>query len=160
MIDTVMLDKLGDNWMVCTDNDGVSYNGFRWKPIGEWTECPRWSAETKADCESGGLFGQGPGGYGFSKAGDRFKFCETGPERIVVGDDKVKVRTAKILYTGQSAFLALNYKCPSFGGSFDLRGCDLKGITLPQSVGGWLDLSGCDLKGITLPQALKNKVTR
>jgi uncharacterized protein YjbI with pentapeptide repeats len=37
------------------------------------------------------------------------------------------------------------------GGSLDLSGCDLKGITLPQSVGGSLDLSGCDLKGITLP---------
>ena len=44
------------------------------------------------------------------------------------------------------------------GGSLDLSGCDLKGITLPTSVGGSLDLSGCDLKGITLPDALKSKV--
>ena len=35
-----------------------------------------------------------------------------------------------------------------------------KGITLPQSIGGSLDLSGCDLKGITLPEKLKNKVIR
>ena len=39
-------------------------------------------------------------------------------------------------------------------GSLDLRGCDLKGITLPQTVGGWLDLRGCDLEGITLPQTV------
>jgi hypothetical protein len=45
-------------------------------------------------------------------------------------------------------------------GSLDLRGCDLKGITLPTSVGGWLDLSGCDLKGITLPDGLTGKVVR
>ena len=45
----------------------------------------------------------------------------------------------------------------SVGGSLYLRGCDLKGITLPQSIGGSLDLSGCDLKGITLPDHLINK---
>jgi hypothetical protein len=39
-----------------------------------------------------------------------------------------------------------------FGGYLDLRGCDLKGITLPTSIGGSLDLRGCDLKGITLPK--------
>jgi hypothetical protein len=39
-------------------------------------------------------------------------------------------------------------------GDLDLRGCDLKGITLPTSVGGGLDLSGCDLKGITLPTSV------
>ncbi|OFY83656.1 MAG: hypothetical protein A3F72_15375 [Bacteroidetes bacterium RIFCSPLOWO2_12_FULL_35_15] len=37
----------------------------------------------------------------------------------------------------------------------DLRGCDLKGITLPSSIGGYLDLRGCDLKGITLPGNFK-----
>ena len=42
----------------------------------------------------------------------------------------------------------------SIGGYLDLRGCDLKGITLPQSIGGSLYLSGCDLKGITLPQSI------
>ena len=42
----------------------------------------------------------------------------------------------------------------SVGGSLDLRGCDLKGITLPTSVGGSLYLSGCDLKGITLPTSV------
>jgi hypothetical protein len=34
---------------------------------------------------------------------------------------------------------------------YDLRGCDLTGITLPTTVGGYLDLRGCDLTGITLP---------
>jgi hypothetical protein len=40
------------------------------------------------------------------------------------------------------------------GGYLDLRGCDLKGITLPTTVGGYLDLRGCDLKGITLPTTI------
>ena len=54
-------------------------------------------------------------------------------------------------------------------GSLYLSGCDLSGVTLPQSVGGWLDLSGCDLpqsvtrsldlsgcdlSGVTLPQSV------
>ena len=40
------------------------------------------------------------------------------------------------------------------GGSIDLRGCDLTGITLPTSIGGWLYLGGCDLTGITLPTSI------
>ena len=39
-------------------------------------------------------------------------------------------------------------------GWLDLRGCDLSGVTLPQSIGGWLYLSGCDLSGVTLPQGI------
>ena len=39
----------------------------------------------------------------------------------------------------------------SFNGSLDLRGCDLKAVTLPTSISGSLDLRGCDLKGVTLP---------
>ena len=39
-------------------------------------------------------------------------------------------------------------------GYLDLRGCDLKGITLPTTIGGYLDLRGCDLKGITLPTTI------
>jgi hypothetical protein len=40
------------------------------------------------------------------------------------------------------------------GGSLDLSGCDLTGITLPKTVGGWLYLSGCDLTGVTLPKTV------
>lgn len=25
------------NWMIRTDEDGISYGGFRWNPVGEWT---------------------------------------------------------------------------------------------------------------------------
>ena len=48
----------------------------------------------------------------------------------------------------------------SIGGSLDLSGCDLKGLTLPQSIGGSLDLRGCDLKGIVITDNLKNKVIK
>jgi uncharacterized protein YjbI with pentapeptide repeats len=41
-----------------------------------------------------------------------------------------------------------------FSESLYLRGCDLKGITLPTTISGYLDLSGCDLKGITLPTSI------
>ena len=158
-IDKAALDRLGKNWMVRTDNDGLSHDGFRWAPIGEWTECPRWNENTKADCTSGGLFGQGPGGLGYAQPGSRFVFCETKGKRISVKGDKIKVAAAKILYIGIDAFDALNHVCQhSWSGSLDLSGCDLKGVTLPQSVSGWLDLRGCDLKGVTLPNHLKDKV--
>ena len=38
----------------------------------------------------------------------------------------------------------------SIGGSLDVSGCDLKGVKLPESIGDWLDVRGCDLKGIDL----------
>ena len=41
-----------------------------------------------------------------------------------------------------------------YSGSLDVRGGDLKGITLPTTIGGSLDVSGCDLKGITLPTTI------
>ena len=44
------------------------------------------------------------------------------------------------------------------GGWLDLRGCDLKGVTLPATVGGWLDLRGCDLKGVTLPATVGGSI--
>jgi len=40
-------------------------------------------------------------------------------------------------------------------GSLDVRGCDLKGVTLPTTIGGWLDVRGCDLKGVTLPTTIE-----
>ena len=138
-IDKSLLLSLGDNWMVRTDNDGVSHDGFQWAPIGEWTKCPRWGATTIADCTSGGLFGQGPGGFGHCHRGSRFVFCETAGNRLVVENEKIKVRVARILYVGQDAIDALNFVCH---GNFP----------------GSLYLSGCDLKGITLPAHLKNKV--
>ena len=156
-IDTDALTALGDNWMVRTDNDGAGYGGFRWAPVGEWTECPRWSEKTRADCESGGLFGQGPGGYGHAQPGTRFVFCETGPERMAVEGNKVKVRRARILYVGADAFDALSFVAGgSFPGALDLRGCTLpEGLALPQTVGGSLDLSDCTLpEGLALPQTV------
>ena len=122
-IDKALLDALGYNWMVRVDKDGRGYGGFQWAPVGEWTECPRWSVDTVADYESGGLFGHGPGGgdfrgdgsdfmtggFGVLFAGARFVFCETGPERMVVDPRQVKVRRARILYVGEDAMAALNY---------------------------------------------------
>ncbi|CAB4187185.1 hypothetical protein UFOVP1155_1, partial [uncultured Caudovirales phage] len=42
----------------------------------------------------------------------------------------------------------------TIGGSLDVRGCDLKGVTLPATIGGSLDVSGCDLKGVTIPATI------
>lgn len=46
------------------------------------------------------------------------------------------------------------------GGSLDLSGCDLKGVTLPSTVSGSLDLSGCDLTGVTLPNIVYGKPSK
>jgi len=158
-VNKTRLKRLGNNWMIRNDYEGVAHADFKWAPIGEWTTCLRWNKDTNADCTSGGLFGQGPGGMGYAQSSTRFVFCETKGKRIVVDGNKIKTKHARILYVGQDAFNALIFVCSgNWGGSLDLSGCDLKGITLPTSVGCSLNLRGCDLKGITLPDNLRNKV--
>jgi hypothetical protein len=151
------------NWIIRADNDGTAYGGFQWNPVGVWTVAEDWNP--KAEC-GGGLHGQdvNHGGY---VTGKRVVFCDTKGRHVIIGDDKVKVKAARILMVGLPKIKKINGSLSlsgcdlkgitlpqSVGGSLDLRGCDLKGITLPQSVGGSLYLSGCDLKGITLPQSV------
>ena len=133
-----MIDSIGDCWMARTSKNGIGYGGFKWEEPGVWTEAPDW--DESPTCKSG-LFGQGPGGFGFAKSGNRFEFCQTGIERVTVDNNKVKAKRARILWTGAEAFAALVYASKqNFPGSLYLRGCDLKGIALPQSVGGSLDI--------------------
>jgi len=120
------------NWMFRFDKDGESYNGFKWKPIGQWTEAPDW--HTRPAC-IGGLFGQSPKAAGYCKPGSRMVLCETKGEQIVVEGTKVKVQFAKIIAVNK----------------------DIPPVFLEKLVGGSLYLSGCDLKGITLPQSIKGK---
>ncbi len=47
--------------------------------------------------------------------------------------------------------LVKRYMAGRLGRWLDLRGCDLKGISLPTSMSGSLVVSDCDLRGITLP---------
>ena len=147
-----VLDALGDRWMVRNDDHGVSYGGYQCAAIGDWNTCPKWSAQTRSDCESGGFFGQGPGGFGFVKHARRFTFCEFDGPRIVVDDDKIKVRKYRVIYVGQEALLALFYVgSGKFAGSLYLSGTTLpEGFTLGD-VGGSLDLRGTTLpEGFTL----------
>ena len=159
MIDTAYLDSIGDNWMIRMDVDGAGSGGFIWQPLGEWTECPIWSDSTGADCMSGGLFGQGPGGVGDIKPGNRIVFCETGPERISFGG-KVKVRRARIIHVGADAIAALRHvTADNFRGGLDLSGCTLpEGLTLPQTVGGGLYLSGCKMAGCKAESEIRAKL--
>jgi len=147
-----VIDALGDNWIFRTDSDGESHGGFAWGAVGVWTEAPDWNP--KPVC-GGGLHGQGPGGYGYAhKDGKRFVFCETSGKRVVVEGDKIKVKRARILFVGADAWNAMLYATKrNWPGSLDLRGCDLKGITLPTSVGGYLDLSGAKNVPQELPTA-------
>jgi hypothetical protein len=158
------------NWMIRCENDGglspsPNAKGFKWKPIGQWTIAPDFNSRPVC---GGGLHGQG-----FEAGGDIIKgkylvFCETRGERIVINNNKIKVKSARRLLVGKlpdgltfKSSLNLSgcdlkgIKLPdSVGGSLYLSGCDLKGIKLPDSVGGYLNLSGCDLKGIKLPDSV------
>ena len=165
---TVARLKKSGQWMVRTFDPGLTgHDGFRWGPLGTWTNCPRWSSKnTKADCTSGGLFGQSPTGWGYAQAGAHIGICETG-KQLAVDGNKVKTRRARIIALDADALRLLWLLSPQFGGSLDLRGCTLpEGFTIGE-VGGWLYLSGCtlpegftigevggslDLRGCTLPE--------
>ena len=116
MIDEKYLSELktSGNWMIRNSKDGLGYGDFQWAPVGEWTVCPKWTAEET--CDSGGLFGQGPGGYGHMGGGTRFELCETDAIRITIDGEKIKTPRAKIIAVNQEAFDALMFLCD---GKFD-----------------------------------------
>ena len=113
--------------MIRADNDGVSpsknANGFRWADPGEWTVAPDFN--NHGEC-GGGLHGQDRTHGGYCE-GKRLLFCEWRGKRVALGN-KIKVQEARILLVAElPKDLVIN-------GSLDLSGCDLKGITLPQSI--------------------------
>ncbi|MFX1537497.1 MAG: hypothetical protein ACFFDI_25090, partial [Promethearchaeota archaeon] len=120
------------NWMIRTENKGgispsSDAKGFKWKPIGKWTIAPDWLPTQNC---GHGLHGQAPEAGGYNAGGKYIVFCETRGNRVIIGDDKIKVEKARRLLVG---------KLPDgliFKSSLALSGCDLKGITLPQRVGG------------------------
>ena len=130
------IDKLlkSGNWMIRFDNKGLSYNGFKWKGLGQWTIAPDWN--DKAECGNG-LHGQSPKGHGYCQKGSRLVLCETDTQ-ICIDGNKVKTRRAKIL--------AINENIPieffQVGGYLDLRGYTHPLPPSLQSVGGSLDLRG------------------
>ena len=137
--------KSSGNWMVRFSNGGKGYNDFLWSAPGEWTICPWWSQQSidNPSCESGGLFGQGPGGYGYCNVGNRFEFCMTSGNHISVGNNKIKVEKAMILATDQEAFeMLVLVTDDNFLGSLDLGSYR---YSLPAGFthcGGSLDLLG------------------
>jgi hypothetical protein len=132
------------NWIIRADNDGKSWEGFQWSPLGEWTEASDWEASSRCGC---GLHGQ-DGKNGGYISGTRLVFCDTDGDHISIDENNVKVKRARILLVDR---LPEGLKV---GGSLDLRGCT--GLTvLPEglTVGGWLNLRGCT--GLTaLPEGL------
>jgi hypothetical protein len=107
------------NWMIRFDNDGKSYNGFKWEPIGEWTEAPDWNR--KEQCGNG-LHGQSPKGAGYCQRGSRMVLCETKGQQVVIGGDKVKVQYAMIVATNQDIPAVFIENLTQVGGSLDLDG--------------------------------------
>ncbi len=82
------------NWMIRTSDNGKSYQGFQWQPVGKWTEAPDWNPEPEC---GHGLHGQTRQFHGyFQISGERLELCPTS-ELIGIGDDKAKSQRAKII---------------------------------------------------------------
>src|SRR3990167_841175 len=133
-----------NHWMVRNDNNGTSYGGVKWNPIGEWTEASDWSRALSC---GNGLHGQGVSGdttgFGASYDGSRFLFCEIDPLAGVVSlKDKIKCKRAKIIAVNEDALVLLlgQLKNNTFSGSLNLISLESipSGVTL--SAGGNLYL--------------------
>ena len=86
-----------------------------------------------------------------------FSFCGLVVDQLNTTDDKEQVDKwiNRFVKTKKFADILAAY-CIS--GSLYVRGCDLKGVKLPEKIGGWLDVSGCDLKGVKLPEEVGGKI--
>ena len=112
------MEQTPKHWMVRFSNKGVSYDGFKWNPIGEWTIAPDWYP---APVCGGGLHGQGEGGWGYCQSGRRFELCEI-ENFVIVDGDKVKCQKAKIIAIDKEAWgMLLELTNGNFLGSLDLR---------------------------------------
>ena len=133
------------NWMIRQDNAGVAYGGFEWKPLGQWTEAPDFSPETRC---GGGLHGQNHLASGYSTGGSRLVFCETRGQQINLSN-KIKVPAARALLIDQLP------PGLTFRAGLSLQGCTAL-TSLPEGlkVGGDLYLCGCTAL-TSLPEGLK-----
>ena len=128
-------------WMIRRSNNGAScHNGFQWAPIGEWTVAPDWNPVKEC---GGGLHGNGPLSKGHWANGRDIDFCAV--ENVVdIDGEKIKCEKAMVLLRNELPYIK------SFVGDFNVSGCDLSNIKLPESIGGSIYASGCDLSGIKL----------
>ena len=128
------------HWMVRNDDNGISYNRFKWNAIGKWTIANDW--KNNDNCGNG-LHGQGISGdiegFGYSQDGTRFVFCEIDPlAGVVCLGDKIKCKRARIVAEGIEALLLLLQNCKNnyFKGSLRLSSLQ----TLPSGISleaGW-----------------------
>jgi hypothetical protein len=141
LTETLKRIKASGLWMLRLSKNGISYGGFTWAPVGEWTEAKDW--DPTPNC-GGGLHGQGPEAHGYGHKGTRYELCETGPERVIVDCDKVKVRTARIIAVDVGALSALAYLCTDglFPGALNLSEWDHPLPASLQSIGGYLNVRG------------------
>ncbi len=90
------------NWMVRRSDNGISYGGFMWEPIGKWTEAPDWHPHPGC---GNGLHGNAPHLTGDRNtswtSGRSVDFCEIDPTDMILLGDKIKVRRARILMRNQ-----------------------------------------------------------
>ena len=118
-------------WMIRSSNNGISYHGFKWNGIGEWTECPDW--EPTPQCGHG-LHGETPEYNGSGMLYGRAELHEYAGD-IVGLDDKCKVTRARIVATNndipREAFERCGYKIATDGQHIECHDGDR-----------WLVLSG------------------
>ena len=140
-------------WILRRSNAGEAYGGFRWSPIGEWTEAPDWNPSPEC---GGGLHGNGPESTGYWTDGSDVDFCTYDGEVVDIEGEKVKVRRAMVLlrnelpdglHVGGSLYLRGTgiTQLPDglhVGGSLDLRGTGITQLPDGLHVGGTLDLRG------------------
>ena len=103
-------------WMLRSSKNGTSYNGFKWKHLGKWTEAPDWNAIPAC---GNGLHGETSEFHGFGFQYHRLELCEYEGKAVSINGDKVKVKKARIIAIGKDipeiAFKKCGYKIANDG---------------------------------------------
>ena len=90
LIDKNWLDT--HDWMLRSSNNGISYNGYKWKRKFVWNKCADW--DNIPHCGNG-FHGNSPIAYGYGFDYSRLELHETKGERITIEGDKIKVQFSR-----------------------------------------------------------------
>ena len=84
-------------WMLRSSNNGVSYEGYRWKRKGAWNTAPDWDAAPEC---GHGYHGNASEAHGYGYDYGRIELHETRGQRVIIDGDKIKVRESRAVAYG------------------------------------------------------------
>jgi hypothetical protein len=122
-------------------NNGRSYRGFQWNPIGEWTEAPDWNPVR--ECGNGLHGNKHTQKYCTWSNYQDVDFCEYDPSDVADLWDNIKVKHARVLLRNE-----LPEGLKEWKGGMNLYGTNIKFLPDNLTVGGDLSLMNSNIRSL------------